>query len=132
MFSSAKSLNKVESLQKRALCFQYDSYDSAYGSILKLAGKCAMNVSRLRRLCIKILKTLSNINPAFMNEFLSSGRLIGQFEINTNLNLEVPIPNQVTFGAKSVGYLGPKICNSLPVHIESNESLTTFKRIIKN
>ena len=64
-------------------------------------------------------------------KFLSSGRLIGQFEIYTNLNLEVPIPNQVTFGAKSVGYLGPKICNSFPVHIEPNESLTTFKRIIK-
>ena len=68
MLSSAKSLNKVESLQKRALRFQYDSYDSAYGSILKLAGKCAMYVNRLRRLSIKILETLSNIDPAFMNE----------------------------------------------------------------
>ena len=28
MFSSAKSLNKVESLQKRALRFSYDNYDS--------------------------------------------------------------------------------------------------------
>ena len=28
MFSSAKSLNKVESLQKRALRFLYDNYDS--------------------------------------------------------------------------------------------------------
>ena len=39
MFSSAKSVNKVESLQKRALRFLYDSYDSPYESILKLAGK---------------------------------------------------------------------------------------------
>ena len=28
------------------------------------------------------------------------------------LNLEVPIINQVTFGAKSIRYLGPKIWNS--------------------
>ena len=50
------------------------------------------------------------------------------------LNLEVPIINQVTFGAKSIRYLGPKIWNSLPFHIKSSEksSLTTFKRIIKN
>ena len=47
------------------------------------------------------------------------------------LNLEVPIINQVTFGAKSIRYLGPKIWNSLPFHIKSSESLTTFKRIIK-
>ena len=68
MFSSAKSLNKVESLQKRALRFLCDNYDSSYESILKLAGKSTMNVNRLRSLCIEIFKTLNNINPAFMNE----------------------------------------------------------------
>ena len=48
------------------------------------------------------------------------------------LNLEVPIINQVTFGAKSIRYLGPKIWNSLPFHIKSSESLTNYKGIIKN
>ena len=48
------------------------------------------------------------------------------------LNLEVPIINHVTFGSKSIRYLGPKIWNSPPFHIKSSESLTTFKRIIKN
>ena len=47
------------------------------------------------------------------------------------LNLEVPIINQATFGAKSIRYLGPKIWNTLPFHIKSSESLTTFKIIIK-
>ena len=47
-------------------------------------------------------------------------------------NLEVPIINQVTFGAKSIRYLGPEIWNTLPFHIKSSESLTTFKIIIKN
>ena len=46
MLSSAKSLNKVESLQKRALCFLYDNYDSSYEAILKLAGKSMMNVTQ--------------------------------------------------------------------------------------
>ena len=86
MFSSAKSVNKVESLQKRALRFLYDSYDSPYESILKLAGKSTMNVNRLRGFCIEISKTLNNINPAFINEtFELRKTLIGQFEINTNL-----------------------------------------------
>ena len=86
MFSSAKSVNKVESLQKTALRFLYDSYDSPYESILKLAGKSTMNVNRLRGFCIEISKTLNNINPAFINEtFELRKSLIGQFEINTNL-----------------------------------------------
>ena len=61
MFSSAKSLNKVESLQKRALRFLYANYDSSYNSILKLAGKSTMNINGLRSLCIKIFKMLNNI-----------------------------------------------------------------------
>ena len=55
------------------------------------------------------------------------------------LNLEISIfiisiciINQVTFGAKSIRYLRPKIWNSRPFHIKSSESLTTFKTIIKN
>ena len=46
-------------------------------------------------------------------------------------NLEVPIINQVTFGAESIRYLGSKIWNSHPFHIKLSESITTFKRIIK-
>ena len=69
-----------------------------------------MNVTKLRRLSTEIFKTLNNINPAFMNEF--SGILIGQFEINTNL--ENPIIGQVTFGVKIIRYLEPKTWNSLP------------------
>ena len=56
MFSSAKSLNKFESLQKRALRFLYDNYDSSYECLLKLAGKSTMNVTRLRSLVLKFLK----------------------------------------------------------------------------
>ena len=46
--------------------------------------------------------------------------------------LEVPIINQVNFGAKSIRYLGPKIWNSLPLYIKSSGSPRTFKTIIKN
>ena len=81
MFSSTESLNKVESLQKRAIRFLCDYYDSSYKFILKLVGKSTMNVTRLRSLCTEIFKTLNNINTTFMNEIFEFRRLIGQFEI---------------------------------------------------
>ena len=132
MFSSAKSLKKVESLQKIALRFLYDNCDSSYESLLKLARKSTMNVTRLRSLCIEIFKTLNNINPVLMNEIFELRKTKRAVRNQYNLNLEVPIINQVTFGPKSIRYLGPKIWNSLPFHIKSSERLTTFKRIIKN
>ena len=131
MFSSAKSLNKVESLQKRALRFLYYHYDSSYESILKLAGKRTMNVNRLK-FCIETIKTLSNINSAFMNDIFELRKTNRAVRNQNKLNLDVPIINQVTSVAKSIRYLDPKIWNSLPFHIKSSESLTTFKIIIKN
>ena len=114
MFSSAKSLNKVESLQKRALRFLYDNYDSSNKSILKLAGKSAMNVNRLKNLCMEIFKTLNNINPAFMNEISELRKTNRPVRKQHKLNLEVPIISQVTFGAKIIRYFGAEIWNSLP------------------
>ena len=39
MFSTAKSLNKIESLQKRALRFLYNDYLISYEGLLEKAGK---------------------------------------------------------------------------------------------
>ena len=131
MFSSSKSLNKVESLQKRALPFFCDNYDSSYEFILKLAGKTTVNVAKLTSLCVDIFKTLNNINLAFMNEIFDFRKTNRTVRNQCKLNLEVLIINQVTFGAESIRYPGSKIWNSLPFHIKSSESRTTFKRIIK-
>ena len=51
IFFTAKSLNKIESLQKRALRFLYNDYSISYGDLLEKAGKVKMSVNRLRNLC---------------------------------------------------------------------------------
>ena len=68
MFSSAKSLNKIESLQKRALRYLYSDYESPYDRLLAKSGKVTMKASRLRSLCVEIYKSINAINPSFMNE----------------------------------------------------------------
>ena len=82
-----------------------------------------MNVTRLRSLCIEIFKTLNNLNPAFLNEIFELRKTKRVIRNQYKLNLEVPIINQVIFGAKSIRYLGPKIWNSFPFHMQSIESL---------
>ena len=71
MFSNAKSLNKIESLQKRTLRFLYEDYVSSYEELLQKAGKETMKVNRLRSLCIKIYKLINNFNPIYMMKILS-------------------------------------------------------------
>ena len=44
------------------------------------------------------------------------------------LNLEIPKPNQVFFGTKSLSIPGPKVSNALPFHIKSKENFQDFKK----
>ena len=117
MFSSAKSLNKVESLQKRVLCFLYEDYASSHEELLQKAGKETLKINRLRSLCIEIYKSINNINPTYINEIFKLRKTTRAVRSNYKLNLDVPTIDQVSFDDKSLRYYGPKIWNSLPFHI---------------
>ena len=67
-FSSKKSLNKIESLQKRALRFALDDDTSSYKLLLENLGKPTMNLARERLLYIEVYKTLNSLNPCLMQE----------------------------------------------------------------
>ena len=54
MFPHKKSLNKIESLHKRALRFLLNNYENSYGELLERSGKCNVNLQRIRFLCIEI------------------------------------------------------------------------------
>ena len=132
IFSTAKSLNKIESLQKRALRFLYNDYSISYEGLLEKSGKVKMSVNTLRNLCVEIYKTINKLNPEFMNNIFKvkeNKRLVRE---QYKLNLETPKWNQVTFGAKSLKVYGPKVWNSLPFHIKTSENLIQFKSLIKN
>ena len=49
-FSSAQSLNKIENLQKRALHFLLNDYDSTYEYLLQKSGYPNMNLRRQKNI----------------------------------------------------------------------------------
>ena len=66
MLSSAKSLNKIENLQKRAVRFMLSGYESSFEELLRLSGSCVINVRLKRNLCVEIYKTLNDLNLSFI------------------------------------------------------------------
>ena len=132
MFSTAKTLNKIESLQKRALRFLYNDYSISYEGLLEKAGKVKMNVYRLRKLCAEIYKTINKLNPEFMNNIFKVKENKRVVREQYKLNLETPEWNQVTFGAKSLKGYGSKVWNNLPSHIKTSENLIQFNSLMKN
>ena len=117
MFSSKRSLNKIENLQTQAL---------RYELLLEKSGKPTMNLARERLLCIEVYKTLNSLNPCFMQELFKLRETNRNVRNKYKLNLNIPVVNQVNYGTKSLRRFGPKIWNSLPHHVKSAENLETF------
>ena len=60
-FCTYKSMNKMESIQKRALQLLYNDFESNYSQLLDEAKKSTMAIAKLRCLCLEIYKTMKNI-----------------------------------------------------------------------
>ena len=116
MFSSTKSLNKVESLQKRALCFLYEDYVSSYEELLQKTAKDTIKVNSFGNFCVEINKFINKINPTYINEIFKLREVSRAVRSNYKFNLDLPTINQVSFHSKSLRYYEPKIWNSLFSH----------------
>ena len=126
-----QSLDKIESLRKRALRFLLNDYVGLYEELLEKSGKCNVKILRLRFLCIEIYKTINDLNPSLMKEIFEK-RNENRITLDRyKLNLNIPRRNQVTFGTKSLKFYGPTIWNALPVNIKTAENLNAFKDLMK-
>ena len=128
-FSTSKSLNKIESIQKRALRFITENNRIDYISLLDNMGQCTMRVKRLRSLCIEIFKTLNGLNPIYMKDIFKKQDSNKSQRLKFNLN--VPKYNQVKYGRNSLRVLGPMVWNSLPNDVKSLNTLKEFKIFMK-
>ena len=70
MLTNAKSVHKIESIQKSALRFMLNDFESSYEDLLKKSGNPSLKLRRTRSLCIEIYKIITNLNPEFMKNLL--------------------------------------------------------------
>ena len=109
------SLNKIESLHKRALRFLLNDYENSYEKLLENSGKSNINLRQIRFLCIEIYKTINSLSPDFTKK---------KFEMKKNNRV---IRDRYKFGTNSLKSYGLKIWNVLPFNIKTAENLKVFK-----
>ena len=122
-FSSKKSINKIENIQKRALRFLLHDYSSNYETLLKKADRCTMEVKRLRTLALEIFKALNEKSPSFIRNYFEKN----DSSISKKYDLKIPVRNTVAYGDKSLRCLAPRIWNSLPIDLKKENSYEKFK-----
>ena len=100
--SSTKSWKKIENLQKRALRFLLNDYESSYEKLLEKSDKSTINLRSHRSLCLEVFKTIYELNPSFMNDHFQLRESNRPVREECRLNLNVPKTNEVRFGTRSL------------------------------
>ena len=119
MLTNAKSVHKIEAIQKRTLRFMLNDHESSYEGLLKKSGNPGVNLRRTRSLWIEVYKIINNLNPEFMKNLFKVPKSNRAQRDQYNLNLEIPKSNQVAIGTKCLRIQGPRVWNALPFHIKS-------------
>ena len=110
-FTTAKQLQKPEKIQERALRFITDDYISTYENLLINTEETSMRMGQIRKLCIEIYKTLSNIDPRHMQELFE--RSSSSYSTRRPNDLKVPRVNQTTCGSRSIRFEGARLWDHL-------------------
>ena len=127
LFCSKKLQDKQESIQKRALRFLYNDYESNYEHLLSMSNKPSIEVRKLRFLVVEIFKTIKYLNPSYMKQIFT----INTTRDSSSNKLFVKARKNKKYGQNSLKSLGQQIWNALPNEMRNSESLFTFKRLIK-
>ena len=109
-------MNKIESIQKRALQLLYNDFERNFSQFLDKARKSTITVVRL--LCLLLLFQIIRFKETSTK--------------TKRFNLKIIRPNHVRYGERSLRVLGQKIWNNLPAHVNLASNRLSFKRLIKS
>ena len=130
MFTSKTSLSKLENIQKRALRFVLDDYQTGYPDLLQNANVPGIKIMVLRYLAIEVFKCVNEISPAYLNDMFTRKQY--PYALRDSSILVRPKVNLTQYGLKSFKSYGAKIWNILPISFKADISLNEFKTMIKS
>ena len=130
MFTSKKSLEKIENIKKRALRFVLNDYQSNYHDLLNNSEATGIKIMKIRLLAIEVYKCVNNFNPEYINEMFTKKNC--PYDLRDTCILERPKAYTTKYGLKSFRNYGAKTWNLLPNNCKSAVSLLDLKNMIKS
>ena len=122
--------NKLEKIQARALRILYKDYDSEYDELISKSNTDKILVSRLKKILIEVFKTLKKSNPSYLHSLYALKDT--KYNLRNEMSIIQPNRNTVTYGTRSLAYIGAKLWNDMKFNFENFEDidLEEFERMI--
>jgi len=102
--------DKIEKIQERALRFAYTDYNNTYSSLLIKFNQPSLLCKRIISILKEAHKSYHNTNPT-TTRHLFTVKPITQHNTRQSHDLHLPRFNTITYGKRSISYLGPKLFN---------------------
>ena len=122
--------NKINKIHERALKIAFNDMSSKFEDLSMKAASVAIHQKNLQLLITEIYKTKHDLNPKFMNEIFVERNI--SHNLRGNNHLSVPILRTNAYGLKAIRYTAHKLYQSLPLEIKTSQTLTEFKKKVKN
>ena len=127
----SRSINaRINRIHERTLRIVYNDNNSSFDELLVKSGSVKIHHRNSQLLAIEIYKAFNNLSSSLMTELFQPN------SINYNLRKCSTLTGHniktLSYGIKTVSYLGSKIWNLLPGEIKKCKSLDSFKQTIKS
>ena len=123
--------NKINHIHERALRIACNEYSSSFVDLLNKDKSVTIHQRNLQQLAIEIFKVKIGIAPIIMNEIFTFVEN-NTYNLKSGMHLSRVNVHSTQYGTESIGYLGAKIWDLVPVHMKNLKTVSTFKNQIKN
>ena len=130
MFCHKKDINRINKVHKRALRAIQGNFSLSLTELILLENTVGIHVRHLQILMTETYKSLHNENPQIVsNLFELKDR---PYNLRGKMLLRIPPAKTTTYGTNSLFFKASLLWNSLPNKFKSANSVSVFKKNIKN
>ena len=126
MFHSRNLNNKINRLHERCLRVIYNDKTSSFEQLLENDNSVSIHHRNIQ----KMYKVTNGLSPEIMNEIFQI-REESRYNLRYTSQFTIPPIHSVYNGRESVSYMGPKIWELIPHAFKQINSLSGFKKAIK-
>ena len=122
--------NKINHIHKRAFRLVYCDYSSDFKDLFNIDKSVTIHQCNLQQLAIEVFKVKIGIAPLIMNERFTFAKN-NIYNLRSGMHLSRVNVHSTQYCTQSIGNLGTKIWNLVPLYKKNLKALSSFKNQIK-
>ena len=110
----------MEKIQKRAMRFIHNDFQSSSEVLLSLTGTVPLHIKRMKSMACDAFKIVNDLSPKYIQDMVNIK--VSNYNFRNDQQATLPKVNSTNYGLKSFRYEAVRIWNSLPNNTRGAES----------